>query len=72
MDTKEYLKHFVALLHEQHERALSVVNEEQRYFRPRDRANHVAFIDWHWVRTENNVVQFALQRQQTVWIAKSG
>jgi len=68
MDTKEYLRHFVALLHEQWERALSDLSEEQLYFRPGDHANHIAFTAWHWVRTEDNVVQFALQRQQTVWL----
>jgi hypothetical protein len=43
MDTKEYLKHFVVLLHEQWERALSDLNEEQFYFRPGDHTNHIAF-----------------------------
>ena len=69
MDTREYLKHFVALLHEQWEQALGDLSEEQLYFRPGDRANHIAFTAWHWVRTEDNVVQFALQRRQTVWVA---
>jgi len=68
MDTKEYLKHFMVLLHEQWERALSDLSEEQFYFRPDDHSNHIAFTAWHWVRTEDNVVQFALQRQQTVWL----
>ncbi len=68
MNTREYLKHFVTLLHEQWERALSDLGEDQFYFRPGDHSNHIAFTAWHWVRTEDSVVQFALQREQTVWL----
>jgi hypothetical protein len=69
VEIEDFLKHFVGILHDGYDRALSDLNEEQFYFRPSDRANHIAFTAWHWVRTEDNVVQFVLQRQQTVWLA---
>lgn len=69
MDTKDFLKHFIGALHEGYDGALSDLSEEQFYFRPSDRTNHIAFTAWHWVRTEDNIVQFALQREQTVWLA---
>jgi hypothetical protein len=69
LEIGHFLKHFVGILHDGYDHALSDLNEEQFYFRPSDRANHIAFTAWHWVRTEDNVVQFVLQRQQTVWLA---
>ena len=69
MDTREFLKYFTGVLHGGYDGALSDLSEEQFYFRPSDRTNHIAFTAWHWVRTEDNIVQFALQRQQTVWLA---
>ncbi len=68
MDTRDFLKHFVGVLHEAYDRALNDLSEEQFYFRPSETTNHIAFTAWHWVRTEDNVVQFVLQRQQTVWV----
>lgn len=68
MDTRDFLKHFVGALHDAYDRALGDLSEEQFYFRPSETTNHIAFTAWHWVRTEDNVVQFVLQRQQTVWV----
>lgn len=68
MDIKDYLKHFMGVLHHEYEEALGDLSEEQLYFRPGPRSNHIAFMAWHWVRTEDNVVQFVLQRQPTVWL----
>jgi len=69
MEIQDFLKHFIEELHHQYELALSDLSEEQLYFRPGPHANHIAFMAWHWVRTEDNMVQFVLQRQQTVWLA---
>ncbi len=36
---------------------------------PGTKANHIGFTLWHYVRTEDNIVQFVLQdRKPTVWI----
>lgn len=69
MEIRDYLKHFIGALHRSYERALSDLSEEQFYYRPSAHTNHIAFTAWHWVRTEDNIVQFVLQRQQTVWLA---
>jgi hypothetical protein len=69
MEIRDYLKHFIGLLHRDYERALDDLSEEQFYYRPGTHANHIAFAAWHWVRTEDSVVQFGLQRRQTVWLA---
>ena len=68
METREYLSHFVSQLHKGYEAALTGLTNEQLSFRPGGRANHIAFIAWHWVRTEDNIIQFVLQRKPTVWL----
>ena len=70
MDTRAYLKHFIGVLHGQYRRALEDLTEEQFYFRPSANTNHIAFTAWHWVRTEDNVIQFVLQRQNTIWLER--
>ena len=70
MDTRAFLEHFIAQLHANYEQVLSGLTDEQLYWRPGGHANHIAFQAWHWLRTEDNVVQFALQRKNTVWLER--
>lgn len=59
-------------LHQQHawwDEAVSDLTPEQVSYRPGDRGNHIGFIVWHYVRTEDNLVQFIFQdRKPTVWL----
>ncbi len=56
-------------LHSWWDDALGGLTPEQLAFRPADGGNHIGFIAWHVVRTEDNVVQFVLQdRKPTVWL----
>ena len=59
-------------VHQQHEawdNALGDLTPDQMHFRPNGQGNHIAFITWHYVRTEDNIVQFVFQnRKPTVWI----
>jgi hypothetical protein len=68
MDLKTYLYHYTDLLHENWEKALADLSDEQFHYRPSANTNHIAFTAWHWVRTEDNIVQFVLQRKPTVWL----
>jgi hypothetical protein len=44
--------------------------EQFHYVPPGTMSNHIAFTIWHYVRTEDNVVQFILQdRKPTVWLS---
>jgi hypothetical protein len=60
-------------IHQQHEawdKAVSDLTQEQMHFRPNGQGNHIGFIAWHYVRTEDNLVQFVFQqRKPTVWLA---
>ncbi len=43
--------------------------EQLHWVPPGTNANHIGFTLWHYVRTEDNIVQFILQdRKPTVWI----
>ena len=45
------------------------LSEEQLYWRPAEGGCHIGFVLWHYVRTEDNIIQFILQnRKPTVWI----
>jgi DinB superfamily len=68
MDNIQYLQHFITVAHRGYEDAIKDLTPAQFAHRPSDSTNHIAFTAWHWVRTEDNIVQFVLQRQSTVWI----
>jgi len=70
VEIQAYLQHFIGTLHRDYRRALADLTEEQFCFRPTTNTNHIAFTAWHWVRTEDNVIQFVLQRQPTVWVER--
>jgi hypothetical protein len=47
--------------------AVKGLNEEQLHFRPLGKGNHIAFIFWHVIRTEDSVIHFLLQKKPPVW-----
>ncbi len=51
------------------EAARELTPEQMHWVPPGSSANHLGFTLWHYVRTEDNVVQFVLQeRKPTVWM----
>jgi len=69
MQLIEFLRAELARLHGQYERALADLTPEQWHWVPEGKGNSIAFIAWHYVRTEDNIVRFILQnRRPTVWI----
>jgi len=68
VDAKAFLEHFIGQVHHEFERTLKDLTPEQLAFVPAPTANHIAFSAWHFVRTEDNIIQFVLQRQNTVWL----
>ena len=60
-------------MHNQHrmiDQAVRDLTPEQLHWAPPEaKTNHIGFTLWHYVRTEDNIVQFILQeRKPTVWI----
>jgi hypothetical protein len=66
----EYLRWAVRTQHGMIDQAVRDLTPEQMHFLPpATNANHIAFTLWHYVRTEDNIVQFILQdRKPTVWV----
>ena len=70
MDTLDYFRSAMKNLHESLRDALKDLNSEQLHFRPLGKGNAIAFMIWHYVRTEDNVINFAWQKKATVWNAE--
>lgn len=72
MNINEYLVHFVGDLNRQFEEALADLADGQLYFLPNDHCCHIAWHAWHWVRTQDNIVNFVCQeRKPPVWIRQA-
>ena len=68
----DYLLQFVTDLNNQYNTMLSDMPNEQLHQVPTDGSNHIAFIAWHWIRTEDNIFNFVLQnRKHPVWLRKN-
>jgi len=65
----ELIRDSIQQQHEAWDKVLSDLTADQMHFRPNGQGNHIGFIAWHYVRTEDNIVQFIFQqRRPTMWI----
>jgi len=66
----EFLRTSLRNLHNSLDAAVKELTPEQLHWvPPGTAANHIGNTAWHYVRTEDNIVQFILQnRKPTVWI----
>ena len=67
MGTLEYFQSAMKNLHQGLIDAVKDLTDEQLHFRPMDKGNHIAFIIWHYVRTEDTVLNFLVQKKKPVW-----
>jgi hypothetical protein len=67
----EFLRANIRNEHNMLDQAMKDLTPEQMHFvPPGTKANHIGFTIWHYVRTEDNIVQFILQdRKPTMWVA---
>jgi hypothetical protein len=70
MGALEFFQSEVKNLHQGLMEAVKDLTEEQLHFRPLDKGNHIAFNIWHYVRTEDTVLNFLLQKKKPVWNAE--
>jgi hypothetical protein len=71
MQLTEFLRGAIRNEHNMLDEAVKGLTPEQMHFvPPGTNGNSIAFTLWHYVRTEDNIVQFILQdRKPTVWVA---
>jgi len=67
MGTIDYFCSTMKDMHNNYIDAVKDLTEEQLYFRPLDKGNHIAFTFWHLVRTEDLVLNFILQQKAPIW-----
>lgn len=67
MSSKEFIRSSLEILHQRLNEAVQDLTAEQINWRPKDGGSAIAFMIWHYTRTEDNLIQFALQRKPTVW-----
>lgn len=64
----EFIHQELRRLHALFDRATGDLSPEEWHATPSASSNSVAFIMWHYARTEDNIVRFILQdRRPTVW-----
>jgi hypothetical protein len=68
MSTTEFIRSSLRQMHNTYNDAVRDLTPEQLHWRANDKGLPVSFILWHYVRTEDNIIQFVLQRKQTVWL----
>ena len=68
MDRLDLLRHYFKHLHGELLKAYEGVTTEQLHWRPSGTTNTMAFVGWHCARTEDNIINFVVQRKSTVWM----
>jgi uncharacterized damage-inducible protein DinB len=70
MPSIDYLRTAMKDFHKSLLQAIEGLSDEQIHFRPLDKGNHIAFILWHCVRTEDTVINYLIQKKTPVWNAE--
>jgi uncharacterized damage-inducible protein DinB len=65
---QEYLAGYVRSALDLTARAIEDLTREELHFRPGENCNSIGFDAWHIARTADNVVHFAFEREQPVWL----
>jgi hypothetical protein len=69
MKTHELIHQELHRLHALLEKGTADLSPEEWHATPCETGNSIAFIMWHYVRTEDNIIRFLLQdRRPTVWM----
>ncbi len=68
MTIVEFLQRCLQDMHRQYDEMLRDLTPEQLHWTANEKGVHIAFLAWHLVRTEDNIVNFILRRQPTVWL----
>ncbi len=67
MDIIEFFRHEQKRLHEWMREAVSDLTVEEWNTVPGGNGNSIAFLFWHAVRTEDNILRFILQGRAPIW-----
>jgi uncharacterized damage-inducible protein DinB len=65
---QDYLAGYTRGLLSQTARAIEELNEDEIHYRPGENCNSIGFDAWHIARTADNLIHFAFERDQPVWL----
>ncbi len=68
MQISDFIRENMRELHQTYVDYIQDLTPEQFHWLANERGVHIAFIAWHYVRSEDNVIQFVLQRKPTIWL----
>lgn len=68
MSVVEFIRSSLKGMHSQYNDAVSDLTPEQMVWLANDKGHSISFVLWHYVRTEDNIIQFVLQRKPTIWM----
>ncbi len=68
MSTVDFIRSSLKQMHNMYNDAIGDLTPGQMSWRANDKGHPISFILWHYVRTEDNIIQFVLQRKPTVWL----
>ncbi len=68
MATIDFIRSSLRQMHQMYDDSIGDLTLDQMHWRANDNGLPVSFILWHYVRTEDNIINFVLQRQPTVWM----
>jgi hypothetical protein len=64
----QFIRDSLRQLHASYDEGIADLTDEQLHWRATETGQPIAFVLWHYVRTEDNIIQFVLQQKPTVWI----
>lgn len=68
MSTIDFIRSGLRQLHQTYDDAIADLSDEQMHWLANESGVSIAFVLWHYVRTEDNIINFVLQGKPTVWI----
>jgi len=68
MSTVEFIRGSLQQMHNTYDDATRELTPAQMAWRANDNGQPISFVLWHYARTEDNIIQFVLQRKPTVWL----
>lgn len=64
----DFFRSALRRLHGEYKDAIADLTASQIHWLANDRCLPIAFSLWHYYRTQDNVIQFVIQRKPTVWL----
>lgn len=68
MSTIDFIRSNLKQMHSMYDDSIADLKPDQLTWRANDNGCSISFVLWHYVRTEDNIIQFVLQRKPTVWL----